>query len=238
MTHPTNSYQHPTPSKRRSSPNAAGEKSWYENRDNVIIGALAVVDVLLLVLFVSLGVSSFGWFSSSESHEAGTQGVETNAPTAGDPGPVESGDTGGSNADGNNDGSGVGSGTGVELPGVTDSDSATRFATPTGNISCTISPNGVNCAIAKLAKAPKPNTGGCEGYIGYVVNLNSAGVALPCVAKEDLPGGAGGSLDVLDYEKSETVNNFTCESTRSGVKCTDKSTGQGFTVARAGISTF
>lgn len=110
-------------------------------------------------------------------------------------------------------------------------------ASPSGNITCAVAPSGVECGIASLAAEPAPAQG-CDGTEGYVVTLTSEGVAVPCVTDEDRPGKADATVAVLDYGQNVTVNNFMCDSTEAGMKCTDTSTGKGFTLARAGITEF
>ncbi|MEP7763278.1 hypothetical protein [Sanguibacter sp. 25GB23B1] len=110
-------------------------------------------------------------------------------------------------------------------------------ASPSGNITCEVSPSGAECGIATLTSEPAP-ADDCDGVQGYVVSLTSEGVSLPCVSPDELPTAAGAAVEVLDYGQNITVNNFTCDSTESGMTCTDTSTGKGFTLARAGITEF
>ncbi|WP_333811463.1 hypothetical protein [Timonella senegalensis] len=220
MTSPNNSYQQPPRPQRAEQAGLAG---WFSNRDNVIITALAAVDAALIALVFAIGASSFGWFSSPDAKAETpiTQG-QTSDDTGTDAGTEE----------------GAGQPTDNESTDSNEDVQPAKFATPTGNIACEIGPDGASCTIAQLAKKPKPNKNDCKGYVGYEVRLDSAGVTLPCLAKEDIPGSAGSGLDVLDYGSSQNFNNFSCESTRTGVKCTDTGSGRGFNVARAGITTF
>lgn len=112
---------------------------------------------------------------------------------------------------------------------------ATVVASPTGNITCSIVPEGVRCAIASLAAEPAP-VDGCEGTVGHVVELTSAGVSTPCVPDAETPSAAGPDVAVLDYGATSEVNTFVCESTETGMRCTDSTTGKGFVLARAGVS--
>jgi hypothetical protein len=115
-------------------------------------------------------------------------------------------------------------------------DGAATVASPTGNITCTITPTGVRCGIASLAAEPAP-VAGCDGTVGHVVELGSNGVSTPCVAAADTPAAATADIPVLQYGGTETVNNFACESTEAGMRCTDSATGKGFVLARAGVTT-
>ena len=112
---------------------------------------------------------------------------------------------------------------------------AKQVASPTGNITCTVSPEGAECAIASLATEPEA-VDGCDGSVGYVVTLTNDGVQTPCVPA--VPGKADAAIPVLAYGAAESVNNFQCESTESGMRCSDTNTGQGFTLARAGVTRF
>jgi len=112
---------------------------------------------------------------------------------------------------------------------------ATVIASPTGNITCSIVPEGVRCGIASLAAEPAP-VDGCEGTVGHVVELTSSGVSTPCVPDAEKPAEAGPDVAVLEYGATSEVNNFVCESTESGMRCTDTTTGDGFVLARAGVS--
>ena len=121
-----------------------------------------------------------------------------------------------------------------QTPDPLDAD-AKQVASPTGNITCTLSPEGAECAIASLAAEPAA-TDGCEGSVGYVVTLGTSGVDTPCVT--DQPSEAGADVPVLGYGDAVAVNNFECVSTESGMKCSNTNTGQGFTLARAGVTRF
>lgn len=116
------------------------------------------------------------------------------------------------------------------------SDTAQSFASPTGNISCTMSPDGVTCSIAHITFAP-PAVEGCTGTTGHVVVLNTSdGVTTPCV---DGPGPAVASADVpvLDYGLNQTVGPYTCSSATNGMSCVVDETGEGFRVATAELAT-
>ncbi|MEN1976527.1 MULTISPECIES: hypothetical protein [unclassified Cellulomonas] len=123
--------------------------------------------------------------------------------------------------------------------GATDratSDTALSFASPTGNIACTMSPDGVTCTIANI-RYTVPASEGCTGTTGHVIVLNTAdGVTTPCV---DGPGPAVASADtpVLDYGRAQTVGPYTCTSASNGMSCVVDETGTGFRVATAALTT-
>jgi hypothetical protein len=111
---------------------------------------------------------------------------------------------------------------------------ARTFASPSGNITCTIDENGARCGIANLANDPAP-VEGCDGSVGHVYVVTTAGVPeVPCVPKNEKPKKAGKKVDVLGYGEVAREFGYTCTSEEAGVTCTDDTTGRGFTLARAG----
>jgi len=104
------------------------------------------------------------------------------------------------------------------------------FASPTGNIACTMSVDGVTCTIASYTYAP-PVVAGCTEVTGHVIGLSADGVAFQCVSGP-APAVAGDDVPVLDYGLTTSVGDYTCRSATDGVQCTDAS-GTGFQLARA-----
>lgn len=107
------------------------------------------------------------------------------------------------------------------------------FASPTGNIACTMSVDGVTCTIASYTYAP-PVVAGCTEVTGHVLVLNADGVAFSCVSGPP-PAVAGDDVTVLEYGSSTSVGDYTCRSATDGVQCVDAS-GVGFQLARASWS--
>ncbi|WP_421740619.1 hypothetical protein [Cellulomonas sp.] len=107
------------------------------------------------------------------------------------------------------------------------------FASPTGNIACTMSVDGVTCTIASYTYAP-PVVAGCAEVTGHVLVLNADGVAFSCVDGPP-PAVAGDDVPVLEYGSSTSVGDYTCRSATDGVQCVDAS-GAGFQLARASWS--
>jgi hypothetical protein len=109
------------------------------------------------------------------------------------------------------------------------------FATPSLNITCTISADGAACGIAELDQKPAPDAS-CGGASGYVAKVDPSGnVTQPCVPKKDQPKKAKGGVAILDYGAQKQAHGFTCVSDKSGMKCVADATGSGFSIARAGI---
>ncbi|MBO3084553.1 DUF6636 domain-containing protein [Cellulomonas fengjieae] len=105
-----------------------------------------------------------------------------------------------------------------------------EFASPTGNIACTMSVDGVTCTIASYTYAP-PVVDGCSDLTGHVLALNADGVAFECVSGPP-PAVAGDDVPVLQYGETTSVGDYTCRSATDGVQCTDAS-DVGFRLARA-----
>ena len=116
------------------------------------------------------------------------------------------------------------------------SDVATSFASPTGNIACTMSPDGVTCTIANK-QYEVPASEGCTGTTGHTVVLNEAdGVTTPCV-EGPAPAPASADTPVLEYGQTQTVGPYTCTSGSNGMSCVVDDTGTGFRVATAALTT-
>lgn len=193
----------------------AAKKSQY----SALIMFLVGLDVLLIAIAVIVAINTFGG-----AQPPGTQGASLNDSGSG----VEQ-----------DLGSPAGEST-EELGAEPDAASTgiKLFASPSGNITCEISALGARCGIASLANEPESNVGDCEGTVGKMVTLGAQGAQLPCVAPQDGPYQSTSQYQVLDYGQDISVNNYQCVSERTGITCTDASTNRGFTLAKAGISTF
>ncbi|WP_402467490.1 hypothetical protein [Isoptericola aurantiacus] len=173
--------------------------------------AFIALDVVLVVVALVVGVNALS-------------GSEEPAVTAGDPAAVASPGTDGAD----------------DESGQADQEAATgalvaEFASPSRNISCQIFENAATCGLAELNQQPAP-VEGCDGTTGYVVTLDGEGkVALPCVAKSDKPKKAPKKMAVLAYGDSTTEGDFTCTSEQDGMSCRHEPTGNGFSLARAGV---
>jgi len=122
---------------------------------------------------------------------------------------------------------------GSTTPASTDaatSDTEQQFASPTGNIVCDLTADGVTCTIANTSVAP-PQIDGCTGAgTGHVITLTADGVEVPCT--EQAPGTAGAGVEVLQYGSSQTVGDYTCSSASNGMTCVTGA-GVGFRIATA-----
>ena len=116
-------------------------------------------------------------------------------------------------------------------------DEARLFASPSGNIVCSISPDGASCSIAELSAEGLVEDEDCEGTVGHVVRVTAEGAERPCVTGRP-PGKAPSGTPELEYETSTSAFGYTCTSSRSGIICRHDGTGHGFSIARAGSSLF
>ena len=119
-----------------------------------------------------------------------------------------------------------------------DPDAPRLFASPSGNIVCSIAEDAASCSIAVLSDEGLVEDETCDGTVGHVVRVTAEGGAeRPCV-EGDPPGEAPAATPVLDYEDSTAAFGYTCTSSRSGIICRHDETGHGFSIARAGSSLF
>ncbi len=122
----------------------------------------------------------------------------------------------------------------VEQPATPASTDPFSFASPSGNISCTMSVDGVTCSIAN-AQYTVPGAETCAGTMGHVVTVNKDGVTVPCV-DGPAPAVAPAETPVLAYATSKTLGDYTCSSATNGVSCVVDATGSGFRVATAALT--
>ncbi|RYV52380.1 hypothetical protein EUA98_04040 [Pengzhenrongella frigida] len=109
--------------------------------------------------------------------------------------------------------------------------STVTFALPSGNIACEVGSDAATCTIANsTATVPADET--CAGVVGVKLTVTAEGAAMPCV-EGAAPGAAAEGTAVLEYGQSETVGDFTCTSSSTGVTCKHDPTGKGFKLARA-----
>jgi hypothetical protein len=114
-------------------------------------------------------------------------------------------------------------------PAPADAQQRDTFVSPTGNIACALGDDTATCTITERSFEDPQSCG--PGPVTLVVG--AGGDARPdCAA----PAAAGG--DGLAYDQSVTAGYFACLSELDGVTCWSTLTGRGFTVARAGFSTF
>jgi hypothetical protein len=109
------------------------------------------------------------------------------------------------------------------------------FASPTRNIACRITPDGVRCEIAQFMYA-KPTVEGCAGDVGHEVELTPDGAAWVCRTATTPPPTPSADIANLEWGESTAAYGYTCTSAHNGVICTNDETGKSFSLARREVS--
>lgn len=111
-----------------------------------------------------------------------------------------------------------------------------EFATPSGNIWCTLSEDAATCQIGSIEYEP-PSIPDCDDndLAGKVLRVSGETADYPC-PDGNIAGADPEDRDVLDYGQTTHVGDYMCTSTEEGVSCTDITTGASFSVRRAGAT--
>lgn len=118
-------------------------------------------------------------------------------------------------------------------PTPTEDEAATYFASPSGNIACSITPESADCVIVSFSYEPADAEQCPQDDAGGHLRAEQTGASMPCE-----PLVVAGDVPDLDYGEEITAHGFTCESQESGVTCRHDGSGRGFTVARAAYDLF
>lgn len=103
------------------------------------------------------------------------------------------------------------------------------FATPSGNIGCTIDAERARCVVKSFDYSPPAAPDSCEmAEWGSIVVANRDGAGFSCTPAE-FPADA----EPLEYGQTITAHGMTCSSEETGVSCRSDETGAAFSVARA-----
>ena len=106
------------------------------------------------------------------------------------------------------------------------------FASPSGNIECTIDADRARCVIASFDYTPPERPEDCQmDNWGSVVVANGEGAGFSC---REAPASSGPAR-VLGYGESISASGMTCTSAEDGMTCTADDTGVGFTMRRASV---
>lgn len=108
------------------------------------------------------------------------------------------------------------------------------FASPTRNISCSITPDAANCEIAQYMYAT-PTLAGCTGDVGHEIEVTPDGAHWVCRTGSPPPT-PGPEVANLDWGDSITAYGYTCISERDGVTCTYDASGASFHLARREVT--
>lgn len=106
------------------------------------------------------------------------------------------------------------------------------FASPSGNITCTIETERVRCEIANFDYTPataKPDDCDIDNWGGVVV-ANADGAGYSCSEAPEAP-----AAKTLDYGESITAYGMTCTSAETGMSCASDESGKGFTLSKAKV---
>lgn len=140
-----------------------------------------------------------------------------------------------------------GSATSSSSPAAITATSDAIFASPSGNISCLVGLDGVRCDILERGWEQKPadKLTDCEFDQGPTLVVDDEGARFGCVSDTILKSRAEGFEDwaprgtakagdqyALAYGQSLSRGDFTCESTQSGVTCTDVGEGDQFFISQ------
>lgn len=172
-------------------------------------GVLVLAFVVVLALYLSGGLGGSATATSPSAAAGGATGAATGAPTD--------------------------AASEAPTPDASSAD-AVVFALPSGNIACELSAQGATCTIANSTATP-PVDDTCPGVLGLVLTVDENGAATPCV-EGAAPGAAAAGTPVLEYGQSETVGDYTCTSSATGVSCQNDASSAGFKLARAGSELF
>ena len=101
------------------------------------------------------------------------------------------------------------------------------FRTPSQNIGCYLTAEAARCDIVKKSWDPPPKPADCELDWGNGISVyQEQEAAFTCAGDTVL--GAG---DVLDYGRSLQAGEFVCDSSSAAMRCSNVSSGHGFTLS-------
>lgn len=117
----------------------------------------------------------------------------------------------------------------VAVPAIAHADSK-YFKSPSGNITCVLNKNLVECDISEYTYTPPPPPE-CAQHITwgnrFTLSPGKPG-AIECHGDTTQMAGE----PTLDYGQTITAGTLTCTSEQSGVKCSDTGSGHYFRVSR------
>lgn len=166
--------------------------------------------VIVVAVVVVLALLAAGlWFMRESQNDAAAQTTPPVPPKATDSAPTQPGD---------------------EDPPETEE---SVIVSPSGNITCEVSEERARCLVSSFDFNPPVPPDNCtwNGY-GSAVEVDEEGSRLSCEENDVDTSDA----QTLDYGEELTVGDVTCASSESGIRC--EKAASGFTIARAGISTF
>ena len=118
----------------------------------------------------------------------------------------------------------------VKYPAPADAMTVDSFSSPSGNITCSFTADGVSCGI-KESDWAEDGYASCSGSQVGVLSATKDKAGQSC--ESAVPGGG----NALAYGAAATKGDFACRSTQDGISCWNTKTGQSFALARGGWMT-
>ena len=104
------------------------------------------------------------------------------------------------------------------------------FSSPSGNITCSFTADGVSCGI-KESDWAEDGYASCSGSQVGVLTASKDSAGQSC--ESAVPGGG----NALAYGAAAAKGDYACHSTQDGISCWNTKTGQSFALARGGWMT-
>ena len=118
----------------------------------------------------------------------------------------------------------------VKYPAPAGAITVDSFSSPSGNITCSFTADGVSCGI-KESDWAEDGYASCSGSQVGVLTASKDKAGQSCEAA--VPGGG----NALAYGAAATKGDYACHSTQDGISCWNTKTGQSFALARGGWMT-
>ena len=118
----------------------------------------------------------------------------------------------------------------VKYPAPAGAITVDSFSSPSGNITCSFTADGVSCGI-KESDWAEDGYASCSGSQVGVLSATKDKAGQSC--ESAVPGGG----NALAYGAAATKGDFACRSTQDGISCWNTKTGQSFALARGGWMT-
>ena len=111
------------------------------------------------------------------------------------------------------------------------------FRTPTGNIGCGITPEGVLCELREAAWAPEQPPAPCDNadWSGRAVSVGAEGTTVGVCATDTV---WSADSPLLAYDTGVSSGDLRCISRRDGLTCEHVVSTKGFTVTKAKLTLF
>ena len=118
----------------------------------------------------------------------------------------------------------------VKYPAPAGAITVDAFSSPSGNITCSFTADGVSCGIGESDWA-EDGYASCSGSKVGVLSASKDKAGQSCESAAPAGGNA------LAYGAAATKGDFACHSTQDGISCWNTKTGQSFALARGGWMT-